>query len=172
MIRLISLILIAASINADADNSFEKYWGKDYSSFIASIEKTAEYTVFNPEEKPDYKNRIVGFITSLNSESKKDLKVVRVMAKPETDYLFFNRRLCAVTENMGVIPLKTGENLLKDLTRKYGHPEKEKKSSLYVYTFRRGRTRVILYQQLIDNSRMRCRVYGYTNDIFNSLFSD
>jgi hypothetical protein len=172
MIRIISLIIIFSAINPDANYAYERYWGRDYNKFIASIDKTIKYSIFDPREKPDYKNRVVDFITSLNNESNKDIKIIRVMVTPETDYLFFNGRLCAVTENRGVISIKDGEIILKNLTKKFGIPQKEKKSSLYIYTFQQRRTRVILYQQLIDNNSMRCKVYGYTNDIFNSLFSD
>ena len=153
-------------------HSYEKSWGTEYDIFIESLDRKIEYIEFDPSEKPDYKNRITGFINSLNSTAKKEIKIVRLKITPETDYLFYGRKLCGITENRGVIKIKQGETILKDLTRKFGNPEADKKSSLYIYTFKKGRTRVILYQQLIDNMTMRCKVYSYTNDIFNSLFSD
>jgi len=172
MIRFISLIIITAAISPAGNYAYEKNWGKDYNSFIESLDKTVQYTIFDPREKPDYRNRVAGFITSLNSESKKDIKVVRLMIVPETDFLFFSGKLCAVTENRGIISVADGEVILKNFIEKFGHPQKEKKSSLYIYTFKKNRTRAILYQQLIDNNKMRCKIYCYTNDIFNSLFSD
>jgi hypothetical protein len=166
------MMIIISAANPAGNYSYEKYWGKDYNTFINSIDKTVKYAVFDPREKPNYKNRVVSFITSLNNESNKEIKVIRLMAIPETDYLFFNGQLCAVTENRGVISVKDGEIILRNLKKKLGSPQKEKKSSLYIYNFKQRRTRVILYQQLIDNRSMRCKVYNYTNDIFNSLFSD
>jgi hypothetical protein len=166
------MIIIISAVIPAANYAYEKYWGKDYNTFINSIDKTVKYAVFDPREKPNYKNRVVGFITSLNNQSNKELKIVRLMVIPETDYLFFNGKLSAVTENRGIISVKDGEIILKNLTKKFGQPRQEKKSSLYIYTFRHARTRVILYQQLIDNRSMRCKVYCYTNDIFNSLFED
>ncbi len=151
---------------------YEKIWGTKYNIFIKSLDRKIEYTEFDPSEKPDYKNRITGFINSLNSSAGKEIKIVRLKITPETDYLFYGGRLCGITENRGEIKIKEGEKILKDLTLKFGNPETDKKSSLYIYTFKKGRTRVILYQHLIDNMTMRCKVYSYTNDIFNSLFSD
>ena len=152
--------------------SYEQVWGRDYKKFIDSIDRVIEYTEFDPADKPDYKNRIVSFIYSLNRAANKEIRIVRLKLNPETDYLFYGRKLCGITENRGLINIKEGEIILNNLTRRFGVPEAEKKSSLYIYTFKKNRTRIILYQQILDNNTMRCKVYSYTNDIFNTLFSD
>ncbi len=151
---------------------YEKAWGTEYKEFIESIDRGTRYTEFDPADKPDYKNRIAVFIYSLNKGAEREIKIVRLKINPETDYLFYRGKLCGITENRGLININEGETILKNLTSKFGNPEADKKSSLYVYTFKKGRTRIILYQQLLDNKSMRCRIYSYTNDIFNTLFSD
>lgn len=168
VLSLFFIIILSTGISYP----YEKVWGTEYKKFIASIERGIEYTEFDPADKPDYRNRIATFIYSLNSAANKEIKIVRLKIKPETDYLFYGGKLCGITENRGLINIKDGEMILRDLKRKFGEPESEKKSSLYVYTFKKNRTRIILYQQLTDNDIMRCRVYIYTNDIFNTLFSD
>lgn len=172
-ILIISLVFLFTTMASPYPAlSYEKKWGIDYTFFIESIDKTTQYITFKPAEKPDYSNRVARFISSLNIESKKDLEVIRLLTNPETDYLFFKGKLCSITENRGIIPVKEGEAILKSFTKKFGPPRTEKKSSLYIYTYKKGRTQVILYQQLIDNNIMRCKIYSYTNDIFNLLFSD
>jgi len=174
LIQIMTVLLLSAIVilYPAKSYSYEESWGTEYDIFIESLDRNIKYTEFDPSDKPDYKNRITGFINSLNSTARKEIKIVRLKITPETDYLFYGRKLCGITENRGIIKIKQGETILKDLTGKFGKPEADKKSSLYIYTFKKGRTRIILYQQLIDNKSMRCKVYSYTNDIFNSLFSD
>jgi hypothetical protein len=167
-LTLFLLIILSPEISF----SYEKVWGTDYKKFIESIDRGTDYTEFDPADKPDYRNRIAVFIYSLNKGAEGEIKIVRLKINPETDYLFYRGKLCGITENRGLINITEGEKILKNLTRKFGDPEADRKSSLYIYTFKKGRTRIILYQQLIDNKSMRCRVYSYTNDIFNTLFSD
>jgi len=73
-------------------SEIEQLWGISKNDLIAQL-KLKNYTIFKPEDKPEYSNRIVDFFISMNPEDKTEITILQSKGNPEIDYCFFNEKL-------------------------------------------------------------------------------
>lgn len=164
------IILLSSALYSEP-KSHEKMWGTEYISFIKKIPADRKYREFKPSDRPGYSNRIINFLKSIDPGVKNDLKILRIPGKPATDYLFMKNRLYSVTENWGIVDKSLAEKILQSLLKKYKKPVKKEKGTLSIYTFVKGRTKIILYQKPQDNFTVKVRLYTYSMDLFSSMFA-
>ncbi len=164
------IILISSTLYSEP-KIHDKMWGTEYISFIRKIPAHSTYREFKPSDRPGYSNRIINFMMTIDPEIKNDLKILRIPGKPAADYLFVKNRLYSVTENWGIVDKSLAEKILQSLLKEYRKPEKKEKGLLSIYTFVKGRTKIILYQKPQDNFTVKVRLYIYSMDLFSFMFA-
>lgn len=167
-IKLIFLFLII-TINV-YPQEYEQIWGIKQQNFINSLVST-DYTIFRPEEKPEYKNRIISFFNAMGGENV-SVKVVRITGIPEKDYCFFNNMLYSVSEDWGSISIQNADSIIKKIEKNYSVKNTEKKEYTTIITFEKDRNKIILYKKPSENNCIKLRLFYYNNDIFNILLKD
>ncbi len=149
---------------------YEKLWGISRTDFSGL--KINNCSTFRPEDKPGYSNKIIDFFSSMNPEERTPILIIRAQGKPETDYCFFNEKLYSVSEEWGNIDKIKTNDLIKTLKEKYSEISTEEQKPYIVHTFKKGKTKVLLYKKIIDEKSAQVRIFYYSNDLFNVLFSE
>jgi hypothetical protein len=150
---------------------YETFWGNDRNNFI-NTQKSEKYYIFKIKEKPDYKNRIVDFFESMNTNDKVNITIVRVNGKPEIDYCFFNEKLYSVSEDWGEIDIATADKLINTIKKKYSNQSVENKNSKIIYSFNRDKTKILFMQSILNEKTVKVRIYYYSADLFGILFNE
>lgn len=166
--KFLFLFLIAA-VNLYPDE-YEKIWGIKQQNFVSSL-PTSDYTIFRPEEKPEYKNRIISFFNTMGGEGVRVL-VLRIKGTPEKDYCFFNSMLYSVSEDWGSTSSKNAESIIKKIETRYSVKNIDNKDDTTIITFEKDKNKIIVYKKPADNNYIKLRLFYYSNDIFNILLKD
>lgn len=165
---LFLFFIIAADVQAD---EYEKIWGIRQQNFINSLPSSSDYTIFRPDEKPEYKNRIISFFYSMGGEDI-TVHVLRIKGIPEKDYCFFNNMLYSVSEDWGNTSVNRADTIIKNIETRYSRLNAETKESTTIITLEKERNKIIIYKKPVDRDIVKLRVFYYTNDIFNILLKD
>ncbi len=170
MIKKIILlfVLILTIIAPLSPSEFEQLWGMSKSDLIARF-KLKDYSTFKPEDHPEYNNRIIKFFNSMNSDGKTAITILRIDGKPETDYCFFNEKLYSVSEEWGNVEKGRANDLLKSIECSYSSISTEKKNPDIIYSFKKNKTKVLLYTKFIDDKSVRLKVFYYSTDLFSMM---
>jgi len=170
--KVIFLIILSLSIASPLFSSdIEKLWGISQNDLITRL-KLKNYSTFKPEEKPDYSNKIIDFFSSMSTEERAVIVILRAAGNPEIDYCFFNEKLYSVSENWGNINTTGADELLKNIKDKYLKISAEDKNPLTVYSFKKNKTKGLLYKKVIDDKTVRVKVFYYSTDLFSMLFCE
>jgi len=165
------LLLIFFILSGNAyPHEYEKIWGIRQQNFINTL-SSSDYIVFRPEEKPEYKNRIISFFTGMSGDGVK-VNVLRIKGLPEKDYCFFNNMLYSVSEDWGNIALKNADSIIKKIEYNYSIKNVDTRDGFAIITFEKDRNKIILYKKPVDNNFLKMKIYYYTNDIFNILLKE
>ncbi len=168
---IFQLFLVIIITNPLFSAEVEKLWGISRPDLTGCL-KLTNYSIFKPDDKPGYSNRIIDFFNSMNPEERAVIYVLRSHGNPEMDYCFFNEKLYSVSEEWGNIDRSRAQDLYKSLKEKYAEISAEEKNPFVIYSFKKGRTKVLLYKKVIDEKFVNVRIFYYSNDIFNALFSE
>jgi len=173
MIKKIILpaILTLIIINPLHSSEIEKLWGISKTDLISSL-KLENYNSFKPEDNPEYSNRIVDFFSSMNPEGRAGITIIKIYGTPETDYCFFNEKLYSMSEEWGNIDRTSAYNLLKTLKEKYSEQSKDEKSPDTIYSFKKNKTKVLLYKKVIDEKSVQIKIFYYSTDLFRMFLSE
>jgi len=170
--KAIFLIILTFSIVGPLFSSeLEKLWGISQDDLISRL-KLQNYLTFKPEEKPEYNNRIIDFFSSMNTEDRAVINILRTGENPEIDYCFFNKKLYSISENWGNIDITRAGDLLKTIKGNYSNIKTENKDSYIVYSFKKNKTKGLLYKKVIDEKSVRIRIFYYSTDLFSMLFCE
>ena len=167
-IYFITLLLIAIyqiAYGSDYDN----IWGNEKTRFI-SQHNPDSYIVFKVKDEPEYKNRIIDFFTSMDSNNRVDITIVRINGKPEIDYCFFNEKLYSVCENWGNIAPEEDGKLIHKIETRYTAHSVQRKNTDVIHSFKKNKTKVIYQQTASGINTVRVKIFYYSTDIFKSLF--
>lgn len=165
---IITAIIALTVVNYIDAAEPETLWGISKTGLISKL-KMENYTTFKPSEKPEYNNRIIDFFNSMSSEHKFDISILRAGTKPEIDYCFFNEKLYSVSEDWGDIETAKAEEILKTLRCRYADATTEKKDQYTVYSFKKERTKVVLYKKTDIHSIVNVKIYYYSTALFSML---
>lgn len=167
IILILTLIIMTPIFSSEP----EKLWGISKDDLINKL-KLENYSIFRPEDKPDYNNKIIDFFTSMNPEDRPDIIILRTNGIPETDYCFFNSKLYSISEQWGDVDKTKVTNILKILKGRYPELSTDKKKPDILYNFRKEKTKVLLYEKVIDEKSSQVRVFYYTISLFSILLSE
>jgi hypothetical protein len=154
------LIFILFIITGEAySHEYENLWGIQQQNFINSL-ASAEYTIFRPSEKPDYKNRIISFFYAMGGDCV-SVNILRVKGMPEIDYCFFNNMLYSVSEDWGNISTKSTDSIIKKIENGYSVNNIDNKDHTTIITFEKNKNKIILYKKPIDRDIVKLRIFYY-----------
>jgi len=173
MIKKILLItlLTLTIINPLFSSDLEKLWGISKSELISRL-KLENYSTFRPEEKPEYSNRIIDFFSTMNPEERAVITIVKIPGTPEMDYCFFNEKLYSISEEWGNMDRTRAHNLLKSLVEKYSEPSTDEKNANIIYSFKKNKTKILVYKNVIDEKSVQIKIYYYSTDLFGLFLSE
>lgn len=148
-----------------------KLWGISQAELISRL-KLENYTSFRPEEKPEYSNRVIDFFSAMNPEDRGMINIIKAQGTPETDYCFFNEKLYSITEEWKNTDRVNAHRLLLELKAKYNEPSVEEKNSSTVYSFKKGKTKVLVYKKTIDEKNLQIKIFYYSTDLFSMFLME
>ena len=134
--------------------------------------KLENYSTFRPEEKPEYSNRIIDFFSTMNPEERAVITIVKIPGTPEMDYCFFNEKLYSISEEWGNMDRTRAHNLLKSLVEKYSEPSTDEKNTNIIYSFKKNKTKILVYKNVIDEKSVQIKIYYYSTDLFGLFLSE
>lgn len=149
----------------------EKLWGISRTDLISRY-KLENYLLFKPEDNPEYSNRIIDFFSTMNPEERTVITIIKTNGNPVTDYCFFNEKLYSLTEEWGNLDRTSAHNLIKTLKDKYTEQSMEEKSPNIIYSFKKNKTKVLLYKKAIDERSVQIKIFYYSTDLFRMLISE
>lgn len=173
MIKKIILLIIINLLTANplSPVQFEIPWGISRTDLISRF-KLENYSIFKPEEKPNYSNKIIDFFNSMDSDQKVRIVILRTGSKPEIDYCFFNEKLYSISEEWGYIDRNKAFDLLKTINEKYNDTTTQEKTSNIIYSFKKDTTKVLLVKKVIDEKSVQMRIFYYSVNLFSMLMSE
>ena len=147
-------------------------WGITLDDFTKHLGENIRYIRFTPKDKPDYKNKIMSYITAIDNAYLSHILIIRTMTVPETDYLFVKGKLYTVLEDWHVVNAKKQDSILNDLTKRYGKASIAKDGNFSITSFNTPVTKVLFYKLVYADGTAKCKVYYYTNKLFRMLIMD
>ncbi|MCP4135438.1 MAG: hypothetical protein GY754_30995 [bacterium] len=144
-------------------------WGVSLRTIEKSIPKKTRYVKFTPNEQPQYKNRIMSYITSIDSRIKRKIVILRVNSKPRIDYLFVKNKLYTTLEDWGYIDPRIEKKVLAALARKFKKPDIKKDSNLSIYSYKNKKSKVLIYKIHFKDGTSKFKVYYYNKSLFRML---
>ncbi len=165
-----SIILIVSLLYTSAYSLPVKFqWGTPIETIKNSHKPGETCTLFKPKERPDYKNKILGFILGIDANAADRILILRTGSDPRIDYLFVNNRLYTVMEDYGIVNETRIRGIQSALERLYGPHHLKQDSNLYIYSYKNDTTRVLFYVIRQSEERNQCRLYLYTSRLFSTL---
>ena len=170
--KLIHSVIIALVIITPLSGSeIENLWGITRNDLITK-KKIENYITFKPADNPEYKNRVIDFFSAMNSDSKADIIILRTQGKPEIDYCFFNTKLYSITEVWYDVENNKAQAILKTINDIYPQISYEKKNPEFIYSFKKDRTKVLVYKKIMNDNSVNMKVVYYSMDLFGMLLSE
>jgi len=168
---ILSMLMALTIITPLFSSEIEKLWGISKTDLISRL-KLENYSTFKPEEKPEYSNRIIDFFSSMKRDEKAVITILRSSGKPETDYCFFNEKLYSISEEWGNIDKSASNDLLKKIKVNYTELSVEEKNPDITYSFKKNKTKVLLYKKILDEKLVQIKIFYYSTDLFNMLLGE
>lgn len=168
-LTLISLISLPGDYTHG--QPYDKLWEENINDLQKKISSNRKVRIFDPANELHYRNRVLKLFTSMGV-SQEHIKIMRLSGHPSIDFLFYKGKLYSAMEDWSNEKNVNLDVMKQKLKNSYGKPEIDRKGPLTVSTYKKNRTVVILYQKQMDRYTSRCKVYYYTRNIFNTLFSE
>jgi hypothetical protein len=150
--------------------------GYEWGTLLEKVKGTTpagnEIIQFTPGEKPKYKNRILNYITAIDTKLRDKIIILKVKSQPEIDYLFVNNKLYSIMENWGQIDKKTEKEIQSNLSKQFGSPFLQQDKNFYIYSFSSDKTKVLWYLIKLPEGASSCKVYYYTKQLFRMLIAE
>ena len=162
------LLFLFLSHNA-AGETLKYEWGTQLQKFKTTLPTDKEWEQFKPNDKPKYKNKILSYITAIDSKLIDKVIIIRIKSQPVVDYLFVNDKLYTIMENWGKIEQKTEMEIQSRLNKEFGQPVVQQDKNFYIYSYNTDKTKVLFYLLRLPEAKSNCKVYYYTKQLFRFL---
>lgn len=170
--QIILLTIITLTVaNPLFSSEPEKLWGISKTELISRL-KLKNYSTFKPEENPEYSNKIIDFFSTMNPEERAVISIIKSQGTPEMDYCFFNEKLYSISEEWGNVDRNRAHTILKSLVEKYAEPSTDGKNQYTIYSFKKNKTKILVYKKAIDEKSVQIKIYYYSTDLFGLFLSE
>jgi hypothetical protein len=159
-------ILIAQANPQTARSGFDWGIGIDKLRKALPPDKTETFT---PKEKPKYTNKIMSYITAIDSALAEKIIILRHQSSPVIDYLFVNGRLYTIMEQYDSLSESEVKEIQTRLTGLYGQPQAQQEKDLTIYSYASDTTKALFYLKKTGNGKSKSRVYYYAKKLFRML---
>jgi len=129
----------------------------------------SEHEIFTPSQKPEYKNRIINHLLSIDESINGRIIVLSTGANPRQDYVFLDDSLCIVMYEWENLPQSTLDIMLGELGHRYGLPQTGEDNSLPSLSYRDTRSCVLLIKRPSGSKGTDVRLYLYPRNLFYYL---
>ncbi|MCP4762486.1 MAG: hypothetical protein GY870_11955 [archaeon] len=168
--KLVLVLLFLYNSNNLYSTSTVDSWAISRDAVIKeNITPSTKYIEFSPAKKPKYENKIMNYIVALDQELMNEIKIIRIQANPEKDFLMVKNKLYSIKESYNSISKKKMDKVIKKLTSRYGKSSLQKDEKMVIYTFSNNQTKVLVYSYLKSK---KAEVYLYAKQLFKMLISD
>ncbi len=164
------LFFLAAAALAQENRAIP--WGTTMSDFKKDQAGKGEFIEFTPRDNPDYKNKIMSYITAIDEKLISEIVIIRQRGIPEKDFLFVKGKLCTTLEDWNMIDEDRQAGIMNELKRQYGEPSIQKEENFYINSFKSPGTNVLFYMLKQPDGKAKCKVYYYTSKLFRMLILD
>ncbi len=168
---LLCLVFASGARDLRAAPVQEIPWGLSLAEFTGNL-TGGNHREFKPSDMPDYKNKIMTYITAIDEKFKDEIVIVRLKGSPLCDYLFVRGKLCTKLDDWDVITEETQNRIMADLKGHYGEPSLQREENFFIYSFKSKTTNVMFYMLKGPDGRAKCKVYYYTSKLFKMLIMD
>ncbi len=168
---LLACVIIIYFANKPAADVLDKWSASKDEVIKTNIKSGEKYDIFSPADKSDYENKIMNYIIALDKELKNEMKILRIKAEPERDFLLVKNKLYCLKEDYKTISKATLDEVLKGLSAKYGQATQQKDTSIETYTLADKETKVLVLAQ-IKAPNYKCIIYYYPSRLFKMLITD
>ena len=158
--------------SSDAISAQGARWGITLDDFTKNLGDNVRSIRFTPKDKPDYKNKLMSYITAIDNAYLSHILIIRTMTVPQTDYLFIKGKLYTILEDWHVVNAKKQDSILNDLKKRYGEASIAKDGNFSIISFNTPATKVLFYKLVYADGTAKCKVYYYTNKLFRMLIMD
>ncbi len=166
----IILLFIVIPINLYS-HGYENLWGINSDELLKKIPGDKSYEIFKPQDKNKYNNRAITFFQAMGGSSS-SINILRIKGTPDKDFCFFNGRLYSVSEEWNMIRTDKAEKLIKNIESRYDRENTVTKNRMTILTYKKNKTRVIIYKRPEDSRNFKVKILFYSNDIFNILLTE
>ncbi|HOO72816.1 MAG TPA: hypothetical protein PK926_13755 [Spirochaetota bacterium] len=166
----LSLAVLSAALPAGPENQ-EIPWGVSLSDFKKN-NPAGQFQEFSPRDNPEYKNKIMTFITAIDEKFKNEIIILRQKGAPMREYLFVRGKLCSKVDDWDVIPEDRQNSVMTQLKQLYGEPSIQKEDNFYINAFKSKTTNVLFYMLKHPDGSAKCKVYYYTSKLFRMLIME
>ena len=164
-------IAILTTVNPLISAEPEKLWGISKTELISRL-KLENYSTFKPEDNPEYSNKIIDFFSTMNPDERAVITIIKSPGSPEIEYCFFNEKLYSISEEWGNVDRNKAHNILKALVDRYAEPLTDGKNLYTIYSFKKNKTKILVYKKAIDEKSVQIKVYFYSTDLFGMFLSE
>ncbi len=170
-------ILIMATTLATTVNSKESYlflktkWGTTPEMVSKKINLKNEIKL-NLIDKKAQLNPFLKYITSIDANLSKKIKILKVNGSPAQEYHFISNKLFAITQDYKNINKNEFQKLKKRLKTQFGKWEKNKNQYGTTYHFEDKNSKIIVQLKNKNKNSANCRVYLYAKKIFRILLKE
>ncbi len=164
--------LCIAPVNAMEAETPLYEWGALLVKFKQTLPADEKYIEFTPSERPKYKNRMLNYITAIDNNLYKKIKILRILSSPSIDYLFVNNKLYTMMENWGTIGPDEELLIRARLGHRYGNPTVQRDKNFYIYSYNTNKTKVFWYLMKLHDAKSDCMIYYYPRQLFRMLISE
>ena len=168
---LLAALIIINFANKPSADVLDK-WSASKEDIIKNNIKSGEkYDIFSPADKSDYENKIMNYIIALDKDLKNEMKILRIKIQPEKDYLLVKNKLYCLKEDYKTISKSKLDEILKELSAKYGKATPQKDPNIETYSLSDKDTKVLVIAQ-IKSANIDCIIYYYPSRLFKMLITD
>ncbi len=167
------MISVSSPRGLNAGSSAHHRWGMKINALEKDLSaRQIRLRRFVPQERPRYKNKIMTYILSVDPTVESKMVILRHRKKIVRDYLFVNRRLYSVLDDMGNVSQGEVNATERRLRARFGRASVDKKKYLTIRSYKNDTTKVLFYSKLVQDGKYRCKVYFYASSIFRMLLMD
>ena len=129
----------------------------------------SEHEIFTPQKKPEYKNRIINHLLSIDESINGRIIVLSTGANPRQDYVFLDDSLCIVLYEWENLPQSTLDLMLGELGQRYGRPQAGENDSLPSLSYKNTQSCALLIKRPSGAKGTDVRLYLYPRNLFYYL---
>ena len=147
----------------------EPEWRISQQQVLETLPAGSNHELFTPKQKPEYKNRIINHLMSIDETIEGRMVVLQTGINPRRDYVFLDNSLCIILYQWDDMPGETLSLLLHELERQYGQPQTGADESLPSLSYRNNKSCALLIKRQSSGKGTDVRLYLYPKNLFYIL---